>query len=74
MPNCLSRVAETVCDGSADLSLLEEALDAAVPEPRDQAPTLFDWFGHGESRWRGFPSYESVPEKMLMHIPSAYLS
>jgi hypothetical protein len=49
---------------------LLEALRVAVPAPAEQALVLFGWFGSGAGPWSGFPSYESVPEQLLLHYPT----
>jgi hypothetical protein len=53
--------------------LLLEALRAAIPAPQGQSLTLFGWFGSGAGPWSGFPSYEAVPEQLLLHYPTQLL-
>lgn len=45
------------------------ALAAAYPNPVERARTLFEWLGHGGSKWSGFNEYEEIPEHCLMPIP-----
>jgi hypothetical protein len=53
--------------------LLLQALREAIPAPEEQALTLFGWFGSGAGPWSGFPSYESVPEQLLLHYATQFL-
>jgi hypothetical protein len=47
-----------------------EELDAALareyPKQESRILVLLEWYGAGEGQWSGFPSYESVPEKLLL--------
>ena len=54
--------------------LLLESLQTAIPVPEGQALALFGWFGCGAGPWSGFPSYESVPEQLLLHYPTQFLA
>jgi hypothetical protein len=56
-----------------DLAPLREALAKQIPERDARILALFSWFGCGEGPWSGFPSYESVAEKLLLGFPSAEL-
>ncbi len=42
----------------------------AYPTERDAILALLEWFGSGEGRWSGFPSYEAVPEWLLLGYPT----
>jgi hypothetical protein len=53
--------------------LLLEALRVAIPAPEGQVLALFSWFGSGAGPWSGFPSYEAVPEQLLLHYPTQFL-
>lgn len=44
-------------------------LERVYPDPRVRALALFEWFGHGEGPWSGFPAYEQLPEKLLLAMP-----
>jgi len=52
-----------------DLPPLLLALEAAYPDGNARIRALLAWFGSGEGPWSGFPSYESVPENLLMTFP-----
>ena len=69
MPECLASFPEAVSDFLTDPSRLMHALEVAFPVARDRALALFEWFGHGAGPWSGYPSYESVPEKILLALP-----
>ena len=34
---------------------------------------LLGWFGSGAGPWSGYPSYESVPEELVLHYPTQVL-
>ncbi len=53
--------------------VLLEALEGAIPAREEQALVLFGWFGAGQGPWSGFPSYESVPEELLLQFPTELL-
>ena len=44
-------------------------LEGAFPDERERALALFEWFGHGDGLWSGFPAYEALPEKLLLALP-----
>jgi hypothetical protein len=48
----------------------DETLRAACPTEEDAIVALLEWFGHGEGPWSGFPSYECVPEALLLRYPT----
>lgn len=52
---------------------LLDAFRAAVPDMEQQALILFGWFGTGAGPWSEFPSYEVVPEELLLHYPTQLL-
>jgi hypothetical protein len=52
---------------------LLDALRAAIPAAEGQALALFAWFGSGAGPWSGYPSYESVPERLILHYPTRFL-
>lgn len=52
---------------------LLKALRAAVPSQEAQSLALLAWFGSGEGPWSGYPSYERVPEMLLLHYPTKLL-
>jgi hypothetical protein len=45
------------------------AIDAAYPDAIGQARVLFTWLGDAGDVWTGFPSYEEVPELLLLRLP-----
>ena len=53
-----------------ELLRAEEVLRAAYPDERDAIVALIDWFGSGAGPWSGFPSYEGVPEALLLRYPA----
>ena len=55
---------------SEQLLLAEEALREAHAQEREAILVLLDWFGSGEGAWSGFPSYETVPEVLLLRYPT----
>lgn len=48
---------------------LASVLEDAFPDQRERALVLLEWFGHGAGPWSGFPSYERLPEKLLLALP-----
>lgn len=56
-------------DFGAGAPVVEEMLDVlrtALPDRVEQGLCLFQWFGSGLGPWSGFPSYEDVPERLLL--------
>lgn len=51
---------------SEQLLLAEGALRAAHPQEHEAILVLLEWFGSGAGPWSGFPSYETVPEALLL--------
>jgi hypothetical protein len=49
-----------------DLAPAQQALKEAIPDQNERILALFSWFGSGAGPWSGFPSYESIAEKLLM--------
>jgi hypothetical protein len=49
-----------------DLAPLRRALEEQYPERNNRVLALFSWYGSGEGPWSGYPSYESIAEKMLL--------
>ena len=49
------------------------AVEAELPDPIERARVLLDLFGSGVGRWSGHPSWEQVPEELLMDLPLAVL-
>src|SRR5262249_22989578 len=45
------------------------ALAAEYPDLRERATVLLRLFGSGEGQWSGYPSYEDVPEALLLKMP-----
>jgi hypothetical protein len=67
MPECLRPFEEEmVRQGNPDLHAIQEVLGEAYPAAQEQVLALFGWFGSGAGPWSGFPSYESVPERLLL--------
>lgn len=77
MPECLrsytSQIAWSINPSSPDLVLLRQALEQTYPDPVEQARVLFKWFGQGQGPWSGIPSYEVVPEMLLLGLPVSVL-
>jgi hypothetical protein len=49
------------------------AIEAEIPDPVERARVLLDLFGSGAGPWSGYPSWESVPEALLVEMPRATL-
>ncbi len=49
--------------GSTELLL---AMDAAVPDEPEKARQLLKWFGSTGGKWTGAPTYQELPEKLLV--------
>jgi hypothetical protein len=49
-----------------DAPAMLAAMGAQYPDPGASARALFAWFGAGAGLWSGCPSYESVPEELLL--------
>jgi hypothetical protein len=54
-------------------ALLLDALRKAFPTAEAQVLILLGWFGSGVGPWSGYPSYESVPQQLLLHYPTPLL-
>ena len=55
-----------------DLKAIRESLSSTA-SPEAQVLSLFKWYGSGCGPWSGFPSYEELPNALLMQIPTAVL-
>lgn len=55
-----------------DINKIYKTLSSAV-SPESQALALFKWYGSGCGLWSGYPSYEELPNKLLMQIPTSIL-
>lgn len=53
---------------SSKYSKYWKALNAAYKDKDSQILALLTWFGSGAGPWSGFPSYEELPERMLVEI------
>lgn len=73
MPECLAPYWEEMQSSRARTESLQDALEAAYPNPELRALELFRWFGSGAGKWNGFPSYESIPETLLLDFPTDLL-
>ncbi len=51
--------------------LYEQQL-ASIPVP-ERARLLLRWFSFGVGRWNGYPSWEGVPEQLLLRLPRSVL-
>jgi hypothetical protein len=56
-----------------DSQVFKAPLAKQFPDTRERILALLKWFGSGEGQWSGFPSYESVPEELLLEYPTADL-
>lgn len=75
MPPCLRPMWEQM-DHDRDPELHQRLLAAlrdSLPQPEDQMLALFAWFGSGAGPWSGYPSYESVPNMLLLYYPTKQL-
>ncbi len=52
---------------------LRAALETEFPDRSDRIRSLFGWFGSGVGAWTGFPAWESVPEQLLLEVPTEEL-
>src|SRR5687768_43901 len=55
------------------LEPLREALAGEFGDEADRVLALLAWFGSGAGQWSGFPSYEAIPEQMLLAYPTPEL-
>ncbi len=53
---------------SSPFSKYWKAIESAYPDKDSRVLALLAWFGSGAGPWSGFPSYEELPEKMLVEI------
>lgn len=60
-------------DSNNSLAPLLKALAREYPDETARLLALFQWFGSGEGKWSGFPSYESVAEMLLLTFPTGRL-
>ena len=56
-----------------DSKTFENALSKELPNKRIRILRLMAWYGSGAGPWSGFPSYEEVPEKMLLEYSTPEL-
>jgi hypothetical protein len=47
------------------------ALRSAYPSEADTILALLAWFGQGKGPWSGYPSYEGIPETLLLDFSTA---
>jgi hypothetical protein len=79
VPGTLSEEKEAVfpSDGhpsdAESSAMLRSKLAKGEPSPIRQVRLLFRWYGSGAGPWSGFPSYEQVPENLLLTYPTATL-
>lgn len=55
---------------SPEVQPLRSALAGQFPDTRARILALYAWFGSGSGPWSGFPSYESVAERLLLDFPT----
>jgi hypothetical protein len=75
MPDCLRPFWGDMHDaiGSELQRRLLDGLREALPSTAAQVLALFGWFGSGAGPWSGFPAYEAVAAKLLLHYPTGLL-
>lgn len=78
VPSCLEPYTDQIMgsfpsSAPSELQPLLEALRRTYPEPQILALELFSWFGSGAGPWTGFPSYETLPESLLLTFPASLL-
>jgi hypothetical protein len=71
LPASLVPFFDAVAQGSDDDSWpkLTAAIEVEHPDPIERARVLLDLFGSGAGPWSGFPTYEMVPEQLLLDMP-----
>lgn len=52
--------------GEDVIARMATALAEEQPQVKERLRVLLGWFGSGAGPWSGFPSYEAVPEKLLL--------
>lgn len=55
----------------ADLKPLRAPLMREFPDATRRILALFNWYGSSAGPWSGFPSYEGIPEQLLLDFPTA---
>ncbi|MCZ6916107.1 MAG: hypothetical protein O7I93_04960 [Gemmatimonadetes bacterium] len=73
MPQCLASFWPRMHEFDLDLDPMHQALEAAHPDRTTRILAVFEWFGAGKGPWSGYPSYESVPEQLLLGYATAEL-
>ncbi|MCX4242033.1 hypothetical protein [Paraliomyxa miuraensis] len=53
-----------------DIEPFATALVRELAEPDERIRALLRWFGSGQGPWSGFPSYETLPEQLLLESPT----
>ena len=48
---------------------VERRIRKEFPDPVDRAAAMLRWFGSGSGRCSGYPSYEEIPEPLLLATP-----
>jgi hypothetical protein len=49
------------------------AIEQQFPDPVHRATILLAWFGSSGGPWSGYPSWESVPQQLLLALPLGVL-
>ena len=69
VPPALESLWPSMSAPSGEWPEVADVMSREYPDPVERARILFEWFGHGEGPWSGYPSYESVPEWCLLQMP-----
>ncbi len=73
MPDCLESLWEHMREFGVDIEPMHQALEEAHPDRTTRIVAIFEWFGSGMGPWSGYPSYERVPEQLLLKYATAEL-
>lgn len=74
IPNCVARYWHAMQERKVDLKPIRDVLETAYPDPAARGLVLFAWLGASDSAsWSYPPSYETVPENLLMELSSSLL-
>jgi hypothetical protein len=73
VPSCLTRYSNEMQNSNIDLPAIRSALERAYPDPAIRSLILFEWFGAGDGSWTAASGYESVPELLLLELPTSVL-
>ena len=69
----LFETARSQGDAQLEVAAMLRSLSIQYPDPGARIRALFRWFACGSGVWNGYPSYEEIPERLLLAHDTAAL-